>query len=99
VPIGRPLVGVFAQVWYPFGPMFRASAPYRREFGMQSLVWGVALLGRASLRLAALLGSGVGGFVLVSFATGMPLFVALVGWGLWHARRTFTRLESAPSAA
>jgi Protein of unknown function (DUF3159) len=91
--IGRPLVGVFANAWYPFPPEFRAAASYRREFGLQSLVWGVFCLARAALRLVALLGSGVGGFVLVSIATGTPLFVALVFWGLWHARRTFTRLE------
>jgi hypothetical protein len=91
--IGRPLVGVFANAWYPFPPEFRAGASYRREFGLQSLVWGVFCLARAALRLVALLGSGVGGFVLVSIATGTPLFVALVFWGLWHARRTFTRLD------
>jgi Protein of unknown function (DUF3159) len=99
VAIGRPLVALFAQVWYPFPPAFRASAPYRREFSMQSLVWGVSCVARAFLRLAALLGSGVGGFALVSLATGTPLFVALVAWGVWHARRTFSRLELAPSVA
>jgi len=96
--VGRPLIGLFAQVWYPFPPEFRASALYRREFSMQSLVWGVVLLARSGLRLAVLLGSGVGGFLLVSFATGTPLFLALVAWGVWHARRTFTgaRPTSAP---
>ena len=97
VVIGRPLIALFAQIWYPFPPAFRASAPYRREFGMQSLVWGVFCLARAGLRLAALLGSGVGGFFIVSLATGTPLFLALVAWGVWHARRTFSRLELAPS--
>jgi Protein of unknown function (DUF3159) len=97
VLIGRPLISLFAQVWYPFPPEFRASALYRREFSMQSLVWGVTCLARAGLRLAALLGSGVGGFLLVSFVTGTPLFLALVAWGVWHARRTFTRLEVAPA--
>ena len=88
---GRPLVGVFAQAWYPFPADFRATAVYRREFGMQSVVWGVFCLARAGLRLAALLGSGIGGFVLVSLATGTPVFVALVAWGVWHARQTFSR--------
>ena len=91
--IGRPLVGVFANAWYPFPAEFRAGAAYRREFGMQSVVWGMFCLVRAALRLVALLGSGVGGFVLVSIATGTPVFVALVFWGVWHARRTFTRLD------
>jgi Protein of unknown function (DUF3159) len=91
--IGRPLIGLFAQAWYPFPPSFRAAPIYRREFGMQSVVWGVFLLARAGLRLAALLGSGAGGFILVSFATGTPLFFALVAWGVWHARRTFSRAD------
>jgi intracellular septation protein A len=90
--IGRPLIGVFANAWYPFPAEFRASAPYRREFAMQSVVWGVYCLGRAGLRLWVLLGSGIGSFVLVSFVTGAPIFAALVFWGVWHARRTFVRL-------
>jgi len=99
VIVGRPLIGVFANAWYPFPPEFRASAPYRREFGMQSVVWGVYCLGRAALRLVVLLGSGVGSFILVSAVTGAPILVALVFWGIWHARRTFTRLAVAPGAA
>jgi hypothetical protein len=59
---------------------------------MQSIVWGVYCLGRAGLRLVVLLGSGVGSFVFVSVVTGTPILVALVLWGIWHARRTFTRL-------
>ena len=97
--IGRPLVGVFAQAWYPFGPDFRASVEFRREFTMQSVVWGVFCLGRAGARLAALLGAGVGGFVLVSFATGTPAFAALVAWGLWHARRAFADVDVEPLPA
>ena len=38
--------------------------------------------------------SGVGGFVVVSLLTGAPLLAALVLWGIWHARRTFSRLDS-----
>jgi len=97
VLIGRPLIAVFAQVWYPFPPEFRASTPYRREFAMQSLVWAVFCFARAALRLAALLGSGVGGFILVSIVTGAPFFFALVAWGVWHARRAFSRLDPSPS--
>jgi hypothetical protein len=95
--VGRPLVGVFAQVWYPFPPAFRASAPYRREFGMQSVVWGVYCLTRAVVRLVVLLGSGVGSFLLVSLLSGTPILVLLVFWGIWHARRTFSRLDDAPA--
>jgi hypothetical protein len=93
VLVGRPLIGVFANVWYPFPPWFRASAPYKREFSLQSIVWGVYCLARAGLRLFVLLRSGVGGFVLISLVTGFPVFFALVVWGIWHARRVFSRLE------
>jgi hypothetical protein len=93
VAIGRPLIGVFAGAWYPFPPWFRASAPFKREFGMQSIVWGVYCLARAALRLFVLLHSGVGGFVLISLVTGFPFFFVLVFWGIWHARRVFSRLE------
>lgn len=92
VAIRRPLIGVFAGAWYPFPAWFRESEPFKREFGMQSLVWGVYCLARAGLRLWVLLESGVGGFIVVSFVTGTPLLVALIGWGIWHARRTFARL-------
>jgi hypothetical protein len=94
VAIGRPLIGVFANAWYPFPPWFRASAPYKREFGLQSIVWGVYCFARAGLRLFVLLHSGVGGFVLISVVTGFPFFFALVFWGIWHARRSFSRLEA-----
>jgi hypothetical protein len=96
VAIGRPLIGLFAQAWYPFPPEFRAAPVYRHEFGMQSIAWGVLCLARAGLRLAALLGAGLGGLVLVSFATGTPIFFALVAWGVWHARRTFSRIDFRP---
>jgi Protein of unknown function (DUF3159) len=92
VVVGRPLIGVFANAWYPFPAWFRAEPVYRREFAMQSLVWGAYCFGRAGLRLWALLQSGVAGFVLVSVVTGTPVLGALVGWGLWHARRTFSRV-------
>ena len=95
VAIGRPLIGAFARGWYPFGPRFRASAPYRREFGMQSLVWGLYCLARSGLRLVALLASGAGSLLVVSFLTGTPILIALVMWGVWHARQAFARLEPA----
>ena len=94
VVVGRPLVGVFASAWYPFPDWFKAGAPFRREFGMQSLVWAAYCFARAALRLVVLLRSGVGGFLLVSVLTGTPFACALIAWGLWHARRTFSRLPS-----
>jgi hypothetical protein len=99
VAIGRPLIGAFARAWYPFPPEFRASRLYRREFGMQSVVWGLYSLLRAGLRLWALLSSGVGGFVVVSVVTGTPIIAALVFWSLWHARRVFTAADPESAAA
>jgi Protein of unknown function (DUF3159) len=98
VLVGRPLIGVFACAWYPFPAWFRASAPFKREFGMQSLVWAGYCFARAAFRLVLLLHAGVGAFVVASFVTGTPVIAALLGWGLWHARRAFARLESVPAA-
>jgi intracellular septation protein len=98
IVIGRPLIGVFAGAWYPFPGWFRESEPFKREFGMQSFVWGVYCLGRAVLRLWVLLDSGVGSFVVVSIVTGTPLLATLIVWGIWHARRTFARLDLAEPA-
>lgn len=97
VAIGRPLIGAFARAWYPFPPEFRASAPYRREFGMQSVVWGIYCLARSALRLVVLLTSGVGGLIVVSFLTGTPILIALALWGVWHARHAFARLDLVPA--
>lgn len=99
VAVGKPLIGAFARAWYPFPPEFRASPLYRREFGMQSVVWGLYCLARAGLRLWALLSSGVGGFVVVSFLTGTPLIAALVFWSLWHARRAFGATAADPAVS
>ena len=92
IAIRRPLIGVFAGAWYPFPAWFRASDAFRREFSVQSAVWGAFYLARAALRLWALLASGVGGFVVVSVLTGSPLVLVLIGWGVWHARRAFRAL-------
>ena len=99
VVVDRPLIGIFANAWYPFPEWFRASAPYKREFGLQSLVWAAYCLGRAALRLYVLLHTGIGGFVVISVVTGTPVLAVLVFWGLWHARRTFGRLDMAAFAA
>ena len=96
--VRKPLIGAFARAWYPFPPEFRASDPYLREFGMQSVVWGIYCLGRSAVRLTVLLAGGVGGFVLVSSVTGAPVFVGLVFWGVWHARRTFGADEESPTS-
>jgi intracellular septation protein A len=92
IVIRRPLIGVLAGAWYPFPAWFRASDAFRREFSVQSAVFGVFYVARAALRLWALLAAGVGGFVVVSVVTGSPFVLVLIGWGVWHARRTFSAL-------
>ena len=92
IAIRRPLIGVLAGAWYPFPAWFRASDAFRREFSVQSAVFGVFYVARAALRLWVLLASGVGGFVVVSIVTGSPFVLVLIGWGVWHARRTFSAL-------
>lgn len=87
--VGRPLAGTFAQPWYPFPESFRESAPYRRVFGLESIVWGAYLLARSGLRLWALLSGGIDDFLLVAFVTGTPAFVVLTLWSVWYARRVF----------
>ena len=37
-----------------------------------------------------------GAFLLVSLATGTPIFFVLVAWGLWHARRAFSLRDLQP---
>ena len=92
IALRRPLVGVLAGAWYPFPAWFRASDAFRREFSLQSAVFGVFYVARAAFRLWALLATGVGGFVVVSVLTGSPVILVLIAWGVWHARRTFSAL-------
>ena len=94
VLVGRPLIGVFACAWYPFPAVVsrERSVPPRVCAAVAGV--GCVLLARAALRLVFLLHSGVGAFVLVSFVTGTPVIAALIAWGLWHARRSFARLET-----
>jgi Protein of unknown function (DUF3159) len=95
VVVGRPLIGVFASAWYPFPDWFKETEAFRHEFALQTLVWAAYCIVRAALRLVVLLHSGVGGFVVVSLLTGVPPYALLVAWGLWHARRSFSRLDEA----
>jgi uncharacterized protein DUF3159 len=85
--IGRPLAGTLACAWYPFPAWFRQTAPFKRVFGIESVVWGVYLLARSGVRLAALLRGGVESFLLVVIATGLPVMLALIAWSIWYAIR------------
>ena len=89
--IGRPLAGVFADAWYPFPPTVRESHTYRRVFGIESIVWGLYLLGRSAIRMGVLATGSIGAFVAVQFTTGFPFTIALVAWSVWYATRCFER--------
>jgi hypothetical protein len=89
--IGRPLAGVFADSWYSFPPIIKTSQTYRRVFGIESIVWGAYLLARSGVRLLVLATGSIGAFVLVQFATGFPLTIALVVWSVWFAVDRFER--------
>ena len=93
VAVGRPLAGLFAGEMYPFPPEVRASATFRRVFGIVSLGWGVLLLTRSGIRLATLSESSVDAFVLVNAVTGFPLTAAMMTWSVWYATRAFRRSE------
>jgi Protein of unknown function (DUF3159) len=84
----RPLAGALACAWFPFSPAFRRSAAFVRVYNVESVVWGVYLIARSALRLAALLsGAGLALFVVVTFLTGTPLMLVLLAWSVWFAVR------------
>lgn len=97
--IGRPLVGVFADAWYPFTPEIRASRTYRRVFGLESVVWGMYLLARSGIRLLVLATGSIGSFVAIQLVTGVPFTIALVAWSVWYATRAFERSSEWDAAA
>jgi len=89
--VGRPLAGVFADAWYPFPPLVKASRTYRRVFGFESVVWGAYLLARSGVRMLVLAGGSIGAFAAVQLATGVPFTIALIAWSIWYALRSFDR--------
>ena len=91
VAMGRPLMGVFADAWYPFPDFVKASRTYRRIFGFESVIWGLYLLARSGVRMLVLWTGSIGLFVAVQFASGIPLIIGLVLWSLWYAVRGFAR--------
>lgn len=99
VPLGRPLAGTFACAWYPFGRKFRASAAFKRVYGVESVVWGLYLGARSAVRLATLLHGGVGAFVLVAFVTGTPSMAVVLLWSIWYALRKLSSDEPEPPPA
>jgi hypothetical protein len=93
----RPLAGYLACAWYPFSKEFRETRAFKRVYGVESVVWGVFLLGRSALRIAVLVQGGVGAFVVVVVA-GIPATLALVAWSVWYAVRRLQAYDDAPAA-
>jgi hypothetical protein len=96
VVVGRPLAGALACAWYPFPPAFRESREFKRVYGVESVVWGMALLVRSAIRLALLLAGSVTGLVVVAFVTGAPAMLALMAWSVWYAVRQLSDEAPAP---
>lgn len=91
--VRRPLVGVFAEEFYPIPSVVTASATFRRIFGRCSLVWGVYLVLRSATRLTALLAGSVELFLLINVLTGIPLTAGLTSWTIWYVVTRFRESE------
>jgi hypothetical protein len=87
VPLGRPLAGSLACAWYPFPRSYRETAPFKRVFGVESLVWGAYFFARSGIRLAALLNGSLESFLLIVFLTGTPAMLVLMLWSIRYAMR------------
>jgi intracellular septation protein A len=91
--IKRPLAGVFASEMYPFPDEVRVSRTFIHVFGRVSLAWGAYLLARSAVRMITLAETSVDAFVLVNFATGVPLTAGLMSWSVWYGIRGFRRSD------
>jgi hypothetical protein len=91
--IGRPLAGALACAWYPFPRWFRETPPFKRVFGIQSLVWGAYFLARSAVRLAVLLQGNLESFLVTVLLTGTPMMFLLIVWSIRHAIRGLADVE------
>jgi hypothetical protein len=96
VPLRRPLAGALACAWYPFPGWFRETEPFKRVFGVESLVWGAYFFARSGIRLAALLNGSLEDFLLIVFLTGTPAMLALMVWSIRYAMRGLADVDPAP---
>ena len=99
VGIGRPLAGALACAWYPFPHWFRETEPFKRVFGVESLVWGAYFFARSAIRLGALLNGSLEAFLVVVFVTGTPAMLVLMVWSIRYAMRGLADVDVAPPAA
>lgn len=98
VVVGRPLAGALACAWYPFPRWFRETEPFKRVFGIESLVWGGYFFARSGIRLAVLLQGSLENFLLIVFLTGAPATLALMLWSIRYAMRGLAEADPAPPA-
>ena len=96
--LGRPLAGALACAWYPFPRWFREAEPFKRVFGVQSLVWGAYFVARSAARLAVLLHGSLESFLLVVLLTGTPMMLLLIAWSIRHAIRGLADVDPEPQA-
>jgi hypothetical protein len=96
VAMRRPLAGALACAWYPFPRWFRETEPFKRVFGVESLVWGAYFFARSGIRLAALLHGSLENFLLIVFLTGTPAMLALMVWSIRYAMRGLADADPAP---
>ena len=99
VAIGRPLAGALACAWYPFPRWFRETAPYKRVFGVESLVWGAYFFARSGIRMAALLNGSLENFLLITFLTGAPATLLLIVWSIRYSIQRLADVDVEPLPA
>jgi hypothetical protein len=96
VPLRRPLAGALACAWYPFPRWYRDTAPFKRVFGVESLVWGAYFFARSGIRLAVLLHGSLESFLVIVFLTGTPAMLALMLWSIRYAMRGLDEPQPVP---
>ena len=87
----KPLAGAFATEMYAFPDEVKQSDTFKRAFAHISLAWGIYLLLRSAVRMAALGQGDVDAFIVVNVLTGVPLTAMLMGWSVWYAVRYFRK--------
>ena len=84
---------MLACAWYPFPRWFRETDAFKRVYGVESIVWGIYMLARSGLRLAALLEGSIENFLVVVILTGPPMMLLLIVWSIRYAIRGLTQAE------
>lgn len=79
VLIGRPLIALTSRVLYRWPWSWYTHPRVRPAYAEITLVWAVAYLGRAGGQAWLATRDAVGSLAVVRIATGLPLFVALLG--------------------